>query len=115
MSRSLIGTILLTALVILFQLWRRERQKKAAQRTTRLESQGYAPITMDDAEPDLVTRSAEAAGRYSCGVALAAMILLMAVVAFVAVTEPLVKWILGGTLALMAAIVLVWSLGRRRA
>lgn len=114
MTRSLIGTILLASLTILFFLRKREQEKKAADKTAQLQAQGYVPISMDDAEPDVVTKSADTAIRLSAGVSFAVLIFLMAVVAFVAVTEPLVKWILAGTLALMGVIVAIWSVTRGR-
>jgi hypothetical protein len=114
MSRSLIGTLLLATLTILFLLRKRERSKKAVAQQAQLEARGYLEISMDDAEPDLVTRSADAASRISDGVSLAVALFVISVVAFLAVTEPLVKWILSATLVLMGAIVMIWSIAKRR-
>jgi len=115
MSRSLIGSLLFTFLVLLFMLLREERKKKAAKRANQLRSQGYVPITMDDAEPDVVTKSATAASRVLPGLFLALMVFLMAAVVLLAALPPLVKWILAGTLIALAAILVGWSLTRRRA
>jgi len=113
MSRSLIGFFLFSFLTFLFVVLRKQQQKKATERAERLDSGGYVPITMDDADPDVVTKSAATAARVWPGFFLALMVLVIAAVAFVAVTEPLVKAILAGTMALMAVIVARWALQKR--
>ncbi len=113
MSRSLIGMALLTALSVLFLLRQREQQRKAASRAAQLESRGYMPLTIDDAEPDLVTKGADTISRAYGGVSLALLVFVLAAVGFLADIEPLVKWILVGTLSLMAGIILIWSLSGR--
>lgn len=114
MSRSLIGTLLLVALTILFWLRRKEQEKKAACQAAQLESRGYVPISMDDAEADVVTKSASTAIRVSKGVSLAFVVFLIAAMAFAAVTEPLVKWILTGTLVAGGTIVAIWVIAKKR-
>jgi hypothetical protein len=114
MSRSLIGTILATALGVLFLLLKDQKRKQAARRAAQQESNGYVPITMDDAEPDIVTKSATAASWAVPGLFLALMVFVITAVVFVAEMPPLVKWILAGTLALMTVIVASWSLKRRK-
>ena len=114
MSRSLIGPLLATALTILFLLLRDQKRKNAASRAAQQESRGYVPVAMDDAEPDIVTKSANAASWLLPGLFLALMVFLIAAVVFLAEMPPLVKWILAGTLALMSVIVACWSLQRRK-
>jgi L-asparagine transporter-like permease len=79
-----------------------------------IDSRGYAPLSLDDADPDAVTRSTNTLIRLSRWVSLAMMLFLIAVIAFLAVTDPLTKWILTGTLLLMGMIVLAWLLRKRR-
>jgi len=113
MSRSLIGTLLLALLTVLFLLRKREQKKKAAEQAAQLESRGYLPVSIEDAEPDFVTKSADTVIRVYRGISLAAMTFLIAMIAFLAVMEPLVRWILTGTLVVMGGIVAIWSISRR--
>ena len=114
MTRSQLAPLLFVALSILFLLRKRQQQKKVAEREAQLNSHGYVPITMDDAEPDSITQLADTFARLRYGITWAFSIFLIAVVAFLAVKEPLVKWILSGTLVVLALIVMLWTVKQRR-
>lgn len=110
MTRSLIGAALVIGLSLLFALHRKQQQRRAAERQSRLESRGYLPLSADDSETDIVEKLADTAPRLIRVVSLAALVFLLVAVVFLADMEPLVKRILAGTLALMGLVVVAWIL-----
>lgn len=113
MNKNHLGPLLLTALTVLYWLRRKQAAKKAATRQARIESVGYVPVSPDDEGPDTVSRFVGWSARAGRVMALVLFLFLMSAVVAVTVTEPLVRWILAGTLAAMALIVAVWFVGRR--
>jgi hypothetical protein len=110
MKTAILGPILLTVLSVLFWLWKKEKAEKAAKDRERLESQGYLPISIEDQDPDVVTRLAGFSVRVAGGVSLAVLVFVIAALVIFGVDEPLVRWILAGTLGLVGLILVVWAL-----
>ena len=75
MSRSLIGTVLVIALPILFMLLKREREKKAAELQAQFQLHGYSPNSIDEYPPDAVTKLADTTVRWHHRIGLVVLLI----------------------------------------